>query len=346
MPYPLPEDPRAARRARIWRWVSTALVVVLVMTLLYIGYVGYDGSRQLVDADSQSRNCQTPAAAFGWTYEAINYDMASDAPLDALPDPTDCASGGEKAGTELVTRDGTRIAGWYVPAVNAADGTGPTVVLAHGQDANKSDMLPYAQILHSDYNLVLFDFRNHGQSSGNQSTLGVEEQLDLEAVLDWLEATKEPGNVAVLGVAMGGSAAVNAADHDSRIAALILDSTHATLANALQAHLEEAGYPLALPGAWAILMGGLLRTGEDMTAADPVQAVGRYGARPILILVGGIDDSIGAHDGTDLQAAALEGGSDVELESCPDAGHGESVSVCAADYQAWLLGFLDSAFGA
>ncbi|TMB58082.1 MAG: alpha/beta fold hydrolase [Chloroflexi bacterium] len=346
MPYPLPEDPRAARRARIWRWVSTALVVVLVMTLVYIAWVGYDGSRQLVDSDAKSDNCQTPAAAFGWPYEAINYDIASDAALDALPDPTSCSTYGQTAGSELVTQDGAHLAGWYIPAAGDIGATGPTVVLAHAQDADKSDMLPYAEILHSDYNLVLFDFRNHGQSSATASTLGIREQLDVEAVIDWLASTKQPAHVAVLGVAMGGSAAVNAADTDSRIEALVLDSTHATLANAIEAHLALSGYPLALPGAWAILLGGLLRTGEDMTAADPVQAVERYGSRPVLILVGGMDDSIGPHDGTDIATAGRAGGADVELENCPAAGHANLVQVCADKYRTWLLAFLQRALAA
>jgi pimeloyl-ACP methyl ester carboxylesterase len=344
VPYPPPEDPRAVRRARICRWVSTALVIVLVMTLLYIGYVGYDGSGQLVNSDLRSTNCTTPAAAFGWKYQAINYDIASDAALDALPDPSHCTSPGAPAGSDVLTSDGVRIAGWYIPAASGKGATGPTVVLAHAQDADKSDMLPYAEILHAKYNLVLFDFRNHGQSSGDQSTLGVTEQLDVKAVLDWLESTKEPTHVGLLGVAMGGSAGANAADTDMRIEALILDSTHATLANALQAHLERAGYPLSLPGAWAILLGGLLRTGEDMTAADPVQAVQRYGARPLLIVVGGRDDSIGPNDGTDLEAAARQGGAAVELESCVQGAHAELVEACSAQYKTWTLAFLQRAF--
>ncbi|HLA65092.1 MAG TPA: alpha/beta hydrolase [Candidatus Saccharimonadales bacterium] len=344
MPYLPPEDPRAARRARIWRWVSTALVIVLVMTLLYIGYVGYDGSGQLVHSDLRSINCMTPAAAFGWKYQAINYNIASDAALDALPDPSHCTSVGALAGSDVLTSDGVRIAGWYIPAAGGKGATGPTIILAHAQDADKSDMLPYAEILHARYNLVLFDFRNHGQSSGDQSTLGVTEQLDVKAVIDWLESAKKPTQVGLLGVAMGGSAAVNAADTDTRIRALILDSTHATLANALQAHLEKAGYPLSLPAAWAILLGGLLRTGQDMTAADPVQAVARYGARPLLILVGGRDDSIGPNDGADLESAARQGGADAQLERCADATHAELIQTCSAQYKTWTLAFLQRAF--
>ena len=110
------------------------------------------------------------------------------------------------------------------------------------------------------------------------------------------------------GVSMGGAAAINEAASDSRVNAVILDSTHATLANALQARLDRDGYPLSLPGAWSILLGGLLRTGEDMSSADPVQAIARYRERPVLIIAAGSDRAIGPNDAADLLAAAREAG--------------------------------------
>ena len=85
-------------------------------------------------------------------------------------------------------------------------------------------------------------------------------------------------------------------------------------ANAVQARLERQGYPLSLPAAWAILMGGLLRTGEDVSSVDPVQAMERYGDRPVLLLFGGRDDRVGRDAPADLKAAA-EG----QTNSCPKA---------------------------
>lgn len=346
MPYEPPEDPRTARRARIWRWVSFLFAALLVALLAYLTYVGYEGSSQLIEPRSPSADCRTPASAFGWEYEAINYDPAGDAALVQVPDPRQCPVHGPAAGTELTASDGTRIAGWYVPAAQPIGPTGPTVVLAHGHGSNKSSMLAYAELFHEDYNLVLFDFRNHGQSGGEQSTVGLLEQKDLRAVLDWLTAAKGPSGIALLGVSMGGATAVNVAVADARVDALILDSTHATLANALQARLEVAGYPLALPGAWSILLGGLMRTGLDMSAVDPVQVIGRYGARPLLVIVGGRDVEIGPGDAHELVQAAEAGGSRVELQTCADAAHGDPVGECAADYRDWVLGFLRQAFAA
>lgn len=315
------------------------MALSLVALVGYLAYLGYDGSQPFA-AHDRSGDCRTPASAFGWGYEAINYDLASDAQLDAFPDRTECPRPGEAAGADLTASDGVRIAGWYVPAANQSAAV-PTVVLAHGNGKSKSEMLSWAEPLHAKYNLVLFDFRNHGQSSGDRTTLGVREVDDLRAIVDWLERTKSPPSIAVLGVSMGGATAIDEAAKDERVAAVILDSTHATLVGALQRQLESRGLPLALPGAWSILLGGLLRTGEDLSVADPVQAIGQIGNRPVLIVAAGDDDAVGSTDVADLKRAAPGEGARVELEMCPKAKHGGSLETCSSEYAGWVLGFLD-----
>jgi pimeloyl-ACP methyl ester carboxylesterase len=339
VPFEPPSDPRQARRTAIWRWVSSAMALLLVALVGYLAFIGYDGSRTF-GAHERSGDCRTPASAFGWSYEAINYDVASDKQLDAFPDRTECPRPGEAAGPDLTASDGVRIAGWYIPAGNG-NATAATVVLAHGNGKTKSEMLSWAEPLHAEYNLVLFDFRNHGQSSGTLTTVGVREVRDLQAIVDWLEQTKSPPSIAVLGVSMGGVAAIDEAATDKRVSAVILDSTHATLVGALQRELESRGLPLALPGALSILMGGLLRTGEDLSIADPVQAIAEIGERPVLIVEAGEDDAVGPNDGDDLKHAAPDDGARVELKDCPRAKHGGSVETCSADYASWVLGFLN-----
>ena len=314
------------------------MAAALVLLVAYLAYVGFQGS-QVFGAHSRAGDCRTPTSAFGWSYESINYDIASDSELDAFSDRTHCPHQGQAAGTELTASDGTHLAGWFVPAAQSGS-TAPTVVLAHADGADKSDMLAWAEPLHASYNLVFFDFRNHGQSSGSLTTLGVREATDVRAVVNWLAATKKPTAIAVLGVAMGGAAAIDEAASDDRVDAVILDSTHATLANALEAQLERDGYPLAVPGAWSILLGGLIRTGEDMTVADPIQAIGRYGERPVLIVAAGKDRAIGPQDSAELLAAARADGATAELQTCSSAAHAQSIKGCSKEYAGWVLDFL------
>lgn len=341
MPYEMPPDPATERRTRITRWVSFVFAAFLTVLVAYLGYVGFEGSRQLADPPEPSTDCRTPAA-LGWAYEAIGYDLASDAAIQAEPDLRACSTQGVAADGS-VSAGGVDLAGWYIPAGNGAGPQGPTLVLAHGWRGNKSTMLDRAAVLHDTYNLLLFDFRNHGQSADSETTQGVRERSDLAAMLDWLEREKGPEWIAVHGVSMGGATALATADRDPRIDAVIVESTHASLAHAAQARLEVAGYPLAVPGSWAILLGTLIRTGVDVSVVDPLQTIERLDERPVLLITGDRDRSVGPDDATSLRDAAAEAGSPVELQVCAGAGHAEADDVCAEAYAGWVLGFLDRA---
>ena len=342
VPYELPADRRADRRGAIGRWATFGILALLVALLAYLGYVGFAGSAQVLDP-ARSRDCRTPAH-LAWTYEAIGYDIASDERLASVPEPTDCDVAPAMAGDALVGADGISLAGWYIPAGSAGP-EAPTIVLTHGHGVSKSSLLTRAELLHPDYNLVLFDFRNHGQSEEAVTTAGLRERLDLAAVLDWLEAEKAPSSIGVLAVSMGGAAALMEVRSDGRVDALVVESTHATLANAIGARLDRHGYPLAVPAAWAILLGGLIRSGEDMSAADPIQAIEDYGDRPLLLVAGGRDDAMASTDADDLLAAARAGGADVTLRVCAEAGHAASLEQCPGEYRDWVLGFFADALG-
>ena len=190
---------------RIRRGVVALLAATALVGLTgYTAYVGAIGSDQLIHPTGNP-DCRTPLVRYGWTYEAVNYDIADDAVLqDQNPDMAHCASQGVTAGTEVVTTDGIPIAGWYIPAADGVGPTGTTVVIVHGWDANKSEALKYAVPLHAAFNVVVIDLRGGGRSGPADSTFGLREQLDVEAVIDWLQRTKHPAHIAVMGNSMGG----------------------------------------------------------------------------------------------------------------------------------------------
>jgi pimeloyl-ACP methyl ester carboxylesterase len=343
------EGPGRGSGRRVRR-IRRGVVALLASTTLvgltgYTAYVGAIGSDQLIHP-SGNPDCRTPLVRYGWTYEAVNYDIADDAVLQSQnPDMEHCASQGSTAGSEVVTADGIRIAGWYVPAANGAGPTGATVVLVHGWDANKSEVLKYAVPLHATFNVVAIDLRHGGRSGQADSTFGLREKLDLEAVIDWLVRTKHPAHIAVMGNSMGGGTAALAAGGDPRIEALILDSTHAYVSNILVRRLEvDAGHP-SLPGTPAILAGIWVRTGVDLMEADPIAAIPALGHRPLLLIHGAAD----VHDLPALSAdanyrAAQDSGVPVELHLCPGATHGKVIDTCPVEWGQWIVGFLDRVF--
>ena len=185
-------DPSTERRTRVTRWLGFAFAALLVALVAYFAYVGYEGSRQLTDSPTPA-DCRTPAT-LGWTYEALNYDIATDAALAVEPDPTNCVGPGAPAGDAVIAGE-VGLAGWYIPAGNGAGPAAATVVVAHGWGSNKSQMLERAAVVHDAYNLLLFDFRNHGQSGEAATTQGVREAGDLRAMLDWLEPPRAPSRL-------------------------------------------------------------------------------------------------------------------------------------------------------
>jgi pimeloyl-ACP methyl ester carboxylesterase len=343
------EGPGQGSGRRVRR-IRRGVVALLASTTLvgltgYTAYVGAIGSDQLL-RPSGNPDCRTPRVRYGWTYEAVNYDIAADAVLQSQnPDMEHCASQGSTAGSEVVTADGIRIAGWYVPAADGAGPTGTTVILVHGWGANKSEVLKYAVPLHATFNVVALDERDGGRSGQADSTFGLREKLDVKAVIDWLVRTKHPAHIAVMGNSMGGGAATLAAAEDMRIEALILDSTHAHVSNILERRLEvDAGHP-SLPGTPAILAGIWVRTGIDLMEADPIAAIPALGHRPLLLIHGAAD----VHDLPALSVdanhrTAQDSGVPVEVYMCPGATHGKVIDTCPTEWGQWIVGFLDRVF--
>ncbi|MCA9402800.1 MAG: alpha/beta fold hydrolase [Candidatus Omnitrophica bacterium] len=98
------------------------------------------------------------------------------------------------------------------------------VVLAHGFYNSKQAVLfrEMATGLLEEYDVIVFDFRGHGKSSGLFSWT-VNEHRDLQAVLDY--ADQEYDKIGVIGFSLGAAIAINTAARDSRIDSLIAVSS-------------------------------------------------------------------------------------------------------------------------
>jgi pimeloyl-ACP methyl ester carboxylesterase len=323
-----------------------AALVLVAGAIVYTTYIGAVGSQALIHP-ADWPDCRTPLDRYGWAYEAINYDIADDAALrDANQNMESCSNQGATAGTQVVTSDGVHIGGWYIPAANGAGATGATVVLVHGWHINKSDVIKFAVPFHADFNVVAFDLRNCGRSSRTEATFGLREKLDLEAIIDWLERTKRPAHIAVMGCSVGGAAAVLAAAIDKRIEALILDSTHARVEDVVARQLEVAEHQPSLPGTPAILLGIWLRTGLNVRDANPINIIGTLGRRPILLLHGTADLIDVPERSVDANyRAAQAAGVPAELHMCEGGTHGMTIDACPADWGRWSVDFLNRVFG-
>jgi pimeloyl-ACP methyl ester carboxylesterase len=321
-----------------------------------LAYAAVEGSRVLVYGDDAKHGCLTPAF-IGMDYEAVNYDIALDARLP-IENPlwvTDCTKRGhDTAGSTVVSRDGIRLAGWYIPSGDGDPPSAPTVVIAHGWGTDKSDTIRYAATMHDRYNLLIVDLRSRGRSSGEQMTpFGVREWRDLEAMLDWLVATKRPDRIAAFGDSGGAAAAFKLARTDPRIAALIVDSVHSRAANPIEQRIRIRGAellgPLAPPtwlSAWFAEVGVWLRTRSWPGDAEPIDAIPDLGDRPLMIVYGTADETdLPGLNALVLYRAALAAGVPVEIHACSGATHGQVVNHCPTRYRTWVGSFLERAIG-
>jgi len=326
-----------SRRSRHARAVT---VLLLVIAVAYVGFLGVEVSHQLVNRHTRDTDCRTPAQ-LGVSYQAINYDIAADTGLaEREPDMTNCSAPGARPGEELVTSDGVRLAGWYVPAASEIGPVGPTIVVSHGWTSNKSAVLETLDIFHERYNMVLFDFRNHGQSAQSLTTQGIHEQRDLAAVMEWLSTTKGPETIVLWGQSMGGHTAINVAADDPRVDAVILDSTHSALTVPMTNRIESKGHPFGAVGSFAGVVGSWIRTGVNVLGDDPVAAIAELGSRPVLLIHASDDDTIPLLDAERMLDAALRAGVRARLEVCPEAGHAGLIEACPDEYRRWVDEFL------
>ncbi len=157
----------------------------------------------------------------------------------------------------FVTADLLTIRGWFIPARRPSD---RTLLICHGIGANRSNFLPYLFVGdHLKANVLMFDFRGHGDSDGHTVAFGQHEKLDVLAAVDYLR-TQRPAQartVVGLGISMGTSALIPAAaELDPPFEALIIDSgftsavelTDSVLAlfpTAIRPCLTATGVPLA-----------------------------------------------------------------------------------------------------
>ncbi|CAN5566103.1 alpha/beta hydrolase [soil metagenome] len=120
----------------------------------------------------------------------------------------------------LVTQDGVRLHGWFVPA----EGARGTVLFFHGNAGNISHRLESILIFHRlGLNVFIIDYRGYGRSEGRPSEVGL--YRDAEASYRYLLEDRglDPDGIVVFGRSLGGAvAAWTAANH--RVAGVIVES--------------------------------------------------------------------------------------------------------------------------
>lgn len=142
---------------------------------------------------------------------------------------------------KLVTKRGYMIDAWYIQPDSVSKGT---VILFHGIGGTKSLLMDEANdFLYMGYDVLLVDFRGHGNSSGYRTTIGVKEAEEVKLAFDFIKDKGEK-NIFLYGMSMG-AVAITRAMHNYKLQAsgLILEAPFWSLQTYLKTRARQLGFP-------------------------------------------------------------------------------------------------------
>ncbi len=235
------------------------------------------------------------------------------------------------------TDDGITLQGWWIPT-NAARAT---LVFCHGYAGSKAPDLKYVPTLREHgYNVLLFDFRAHGESGGTRTSLVCNERRDLLAAIAFLQQ-RGIRQVGLMGFSMGAAVAIATAPLSNAVRAVVADSGFAELRSIVAQHLRRRGCPPPTATLWTAL---IVRAASaylacDLSYSDPIRSVGRISPRPLLIIHGGQDQDVPVSEALRLYQQA---GMPKELWVVDEAAHRCVENVHPEQYMSRILAFFDA----
>jgi len=257
----------------------------------------------------------------------IRYELR---PRHARLDPA--ATGLPVESVVILSSSGARLAGWFLPGAGRG-----AVLLLHGAKSNRLVLVDRMRFLNdAGYSTLAIDFQAHGESTGDLITLGWLEWLDARSALAWLRARLPGEPVAVLGISMGGTAALIGPPIEAD--AVIVESVSPDLAGAVSNRLGlrfgRAGRILT-----PFVLGAMrLAAGIDASKLRPIDGISRL-HKPIFVMTGAEDQKTTVAEARDLFAAANP---PKRYWETPGAPHWDLSFVGGQAYRERLLDFLAS----
>lgn len=175
---------------------------------------------------------------------------------------------------DLITEDNVRLSAWYTPPQNGA-----VILVAHGYGVSRPEEF-YEIFAGHGYGVVAWNFRAHGESDGEFSSLGYYEILDVKAALDFALAQPSVEHVGAWGGSMGAATTIRAAAKYPEIEAVIADSPFASLK-------EEMNILVPFPPMRPMIQFFAQReSGVDMDWVRPIDDISKISPRPVFIIQG------------------------------------------------------------
>ena len=175
------------------------------------------------------------------------------------------------------------------------------MIVAHGYTSSKWDewyMKPVANILaRNNFNVAVFDMRAHGESDGEETTLGYREVDDIGVIINYLKKRGLANRLGIIGYSMGGAVALMSLARYEELKAGVADSPYIDIRASGKRWINRVGAPLRyiLLASYPLIM----RLTASRTGASPEKLVMYQYAQSInkpLLIIGGQQDDLVAID--------------------------------------------------
>ena len=271
-------------------------------------------------------------AALAWL--GSNYLLAR-RPPDEADSPANHGLTAEAA--EFQAGDGLTLRGWYVPAEDSVK----TIIVCSGANGSLDADVHVAPWLHeAGYNVLLFNWRAHGQSEGEVVTLGFNERYDLITAVQFAKS-QGAERVGVLGFSLGGTVALATAAVYEDIAAVVADSPFVFLLSAVAGGLIERGLweGLSFLLARLFVSTACLRTRLNLYDIDLARWIHRVAPRPLLLIFGEQDVIVSS---SEVNLICARAGEPKAVWRVPEAAHRDIYVRRPDEYRQRILEFFDT----